>query len=69
MKMPLIYQRILEMVQNEETDRSNAMSSKLARDFRLSKSDAKGILKELDQTGKLKLGNKGKLTLTPDGKD
>ena len=61
---PILYQKLLEMVRRTESENTNDVSSKVARDFRLSRDDVKKALKEFEGDGKLEIGNKGKLTFT-----
>lgn len=61
---PILYQKLLEMVRRTDSENTNEVSSKVARDFRLSRDDVKKALKEFEGDGKLEIGSKGKLTFT-----
>lgn len=61
MKEPILYQKLLEMVRRNDSNNTNEVSSKVARDFRLSRDEVKQSLKEFEKDGKLTIG-KSRLT-------
>jgi DNA-binding FadR family transcriptional regulator len=57
-KLPPIYQKLLDMMREQDTNQRNEMEHDISRKFRLSRDDVRGAFRDLEKKGLITSGKR-----------